>query len=414
MSNRAEILKNTEALKNTANTTNKANDKRKNKINENDTKDQTSFLVTVLKILAGIGAVLALLFTLYKNLTKKVNDKRKELLKKKYERLPASSKLLSDTCLNEPNGLRVPISNIDYFNIFLYEGLESEPPVVKKIRECLETGIPQMITDSLEVSYDETEEFFTIKSVNNLNNTVNTLIDTEIIPSIDMSGNLSFESIIRDLFSNNNKSSEDIKNKIEAEKIIEKIYEQDTVDFVNFNFENLFIELERANFSKGFVLDNNCNITSYTIEENFLKSIIENDIESINIDSFTEVLNDLESYSDLPNESNKKDYLYTNLFDKLKTNVVINSFVSPDYLLFKNILDTLNTSSCEAIQQDDIKSLLSDKFIICMIDFIKETIYEEILIIITPIVLRLGKEIVRKLLKEKVNNYTKTISGLST
>jgi len=392
----------------------------------NNKKDIVPFLLDTLKVIVGTAALQELTGELLTKFIDKVEPKMKDALKKQATQYNSGDELPTAFTTT---GYNIPVKNID-----VYGKLKTNPDsksgnlLYDKIKpnfdNLLYNAIKNESTTSiggLNMTYTSLTDNITFKGdpTTTIGTWTNNYIDgLTIINKKEFTSNV-MDRIYGSITSNQNKTVDEVYQELIVDKLIQQLItdDNDTFELLPNDYEEL---LAKANEMVNGVVnyDMGCGVYGAKLSLDDLSTIISN--VSGSTDSFYvgNQINDSinKSISDQAvadeNKESIKDGFFQRIIQYVTQTLAKSLTTSPQVRTLLGITSALQNNGQVIIgsAKDDLKKFKT--FIKCNVNQIVAMVTEYIFNLVKKVLMLLLVPIIKKILKEKINQYKKTLKSL--
>lgn len=389
----------------------------------NNSNNSTMFIIEVLKITVGSLALKQITGELLTDFLDTTEPKLKTALKKQFIQ-PKSDTLLPNSFVN---GLKVPVKNIDIYNKFktnpnsdigkiLYDSQNNTYD--KNMYDAINSEGTEIGFNNLKFSYNNDNESITFKpTINNItvNDWFNEYIDNaEILNRKEFTTKV-MDSLYGTATSNQNKTLEQIKKELEINETLDKISNGNENLILNED-ELCKIFQDAEDLSNGIIsYDMGCGLIKTELKLDDMTDLID---DILNTNDPNQVSNIIEESifnnargTDLnKNSETIKDYFFISLINSIKFLITSAMILSPQARTL-TILNQLLRG--EQLNDDPISDIDNQKtFIGCISNNISSTINEFLFNKAKISLIKLLTPAIKKIAREKINQYINLIKSL--
>lgn len=385
-----------------------------------NSKDSLGFLMDICIVLLGGYGLFKIIGSIFGN----VFDTSKPILNNQLKNIsisPLSNKQIQETNFDE---IILPVKDIDINNKLrtdpnndigkLIYGENNINSFDYKLYETINNPNTTNTINNIDVLYNNDDDTLKI-TPNKLYQITNDFYDEYIYENDDISKNEFITNIFDNMFGIKNKGNNKNKiiEKLKTNKKIEHIINDDEIDLKDDEIND--IENQSDLLSKGIV------------EYDWVCKKIQTNIDIVDFSDFVNIVNNLKDNESISNEFEnmfKKTYNSNNNIDtaknKFNTDIIknfelemVNSFVlTPKYIILNNIIEKINNNSINNNINDYLYN--NKKTIQCVSNKAKNEINKEIFNIAKTELNSLIKPFVKRIMNEKINQYTNIIKSLAS
>lgn len=388
------------------------------------------YLLDLLKVVVGSSALKQATGELFTNFTDTIEPIAKEAIKKQITQ-PNSDTLLPTNFTT--SGVIIPITSIDTkqkfkvsststaFDLLYGNNINSFDYAINNA--ITNEGTDVTFNDVITINYDSTNDSVRVKPINTLITIGEFLIifvesliiinKSELISDVM---NILFGTITKET----NKNINQTKDEVEVNKIIEQVINNSENEFtININ-DLTQIEEASINMTNGVLYDNmGCGMLSSVLSIEDLKDLI--DIVSVSTDPFI-VANAFDSIIDKTSTNNPetttenretiKDSFFQKIIKAFSTVLCESVTISPQIRTLLAVSSSFQNNGIPeiTIPKEDFNSFRI--FIKCVIGDITKKINEFVFNMITTNLNAMLQPVIKKLLKERANQYAAIIKSL--
>jgi hypothetical protein len=394
----------------------------------NNKNEIVPYLLDVLKTVAGTEALKQLTGRMFTKFISDIEPKLKVTLKKQFvqynsdDNLPDSFK----------NGIDIPVKSIDSKSKLKTDPNTSQGSLLyDNSKANFDSKAYQAITNegsdttfnNLVINYDSNTDSFKFKPDNG-NTSINTWVtsyidDTEILNKKELT-TLVMDKIYGNITSTQNKSIENIKEELEVDQLIDQLINNDD----SFEISNdLLEELENKakELANGIVnYDLGCGIMESKLSFNDFNSTVL-DIANSNDDFNTanaieNSINDSSTNNDLNDENQQtiKDNFFQKIIKIFINKIVQATTTSPQIRMLLGVTSAIQNNGTVVLETAK-KDLEKFKVLIkCIINDLIKLVVEFIYKLVISYLVELTKPVIKKIIKEKTNQFKRIIKSLTT
>lgn len=398
----------------------------------NNKKDAVPFLLDLLKTIAGSEALKLLIGQMFTELIDKSEATMKTVLKKQFIQPNSDDQLPSDF---ENNGVDVPVKNIDVtgklkINPNSDSGkmlFDNNTPSFDKTAydAILNAGTTQTFSN-IDITYNDITDSFNFKPTNTgvkIGQYFTDYVDnTQIINKDELLTKI-MDKIYGSLSKENNKTPEQILQELEVDKLLEQALNEDDSFIISpADFDNLIEQSKQI--ADGVVeQDLGCGLMSTSLSFDSLNNLLDNFYGSTDPHYISNIIEDtiFESSSGNTNteqttEENKstiKDGFFQKLIKFFTTKFLFYLTAAPQIRMLLAISSSFQNNGTVLIDtpKNDFKRFKT--FILCLAKEILKMVCEFIFMLVIGYLIELLKPVIKKIVKEKVNQYVKIIKSLT-
>lgn len=397
----------------------------------NNKKDIVPYLLDILKVVVGTDALQQLAGKIFTNFITKVEPDLKTGLKKQSNQSNSGDNL--PTWFND--GIVVPVKNIDIYGklktdpnseqgSLLYNNITNNFDSVAR-QAILINGTPATF-GNLNITYISTTDSFRFQPniALNTNVSINTFTN-EFIDNMELINKKEFMSNVMNLFygsisSNQDKSVEEIAQELAAMKLVEQLI-NDNDDFIILPEDYETIQKKSQELANGVTYyDLGCGVMEVYFPLSGMSNLISNISGSTDPFYVGNQINNTINQSttgntDTTNEN--RETIKDNFFQKLInliTQTLAQAITSTPQI--RTLLAIISSFSNFGVPQignplDDMKKFRT--FLKCNINVIMALINKFIFDLIVTSLIALINPIIRRITRERINQYTKQIKSLT-
>lgn len=402
----------------------------------NNKDDGTSFIIDVMKVIAGSAAIKIAMGQMFSGLIKEIEPKLKTTLKKQFTQ-SNSNQEFSSTLKN--NGITTSVKSIDPKNKFkvnpnsetgtLIYGSTSntfDNTAYNAIQNSgnFETYKDLSGNDIMSIKYIENTDNFQIKPAfgsgnQNVGSYFNNFIDnTEILNEKEIISSV-MDGVYGTLTNNENKTTEQIYKELQHEQILNQLIEGND-SFIISTKDNDILLNRAKEISEGIInYDMGCGLISASLNFEDFNKLVENISGSTDPYYIGDQLEStIDKSSSSPETSNKnKETIKDDFFQLLIKTFIIKITVAltsaPQILTLFAIMKVLQggTGGLSNNVTDNIKDFRT--IIKCLSKEVKILIITFLFNLAASYLIKLLQPIIKKIIKEKINQYTELLKSLT-
>ena len=399
----------------------------------NNKKDSVSFLLDILKVVAGSTALKELIGKLFTILVDTIEPLLKTQLKCQMIQYN-SNDILPTYFRSNGLGLIIPVKSIDFYNKFkinpntligslIYDKLN--PNFDYFARQAIVNNDTDVTYKNLIIRYESSTDNFILRANNSTDFIgdwfINFIDETNIINKKEFMSN-TLNAIYGTLTANSGKSVEQISKEQKTNKIIEQLTENvdDDNSFIVSQNDIDSILTESENLSKGVVYHNmGCGLVEASLELTDLSNVISQISGSTDPFLVGNVINStvdssMSNNKDVGSENDNtiKDGFFQKLIKAFTVSLTYYMTTAPQIRMLLAVKSAFENNGVVNLTepQNDLSSF--KVFIKGVIKLVMGLINEFIFGLITSYLISLLKPIIKKIIKEKINQYIGIIKSL--
>lgn len=397
----------------------------------NNGKDIVPLLLDILKVTVGSKALQDLTGEVFGKFIDIIEPQLKTTLKNQTIQYNSNDKLPNDF---KQNGYEIPLKNIDINNKFkvdpktksgnlVYD--QSVPSFDNSAYDAIQNSGTDIKFGNLSLNYNNTSNSFNYKP-NLENNSDPSISDftTSFIDNTTIINKKEFitktlNSIYGTISNTENKTLEEISNELQVEKMIENLINDD--DSFSLTSEELNqIQKDAEDIRNGGIYyDMGCGLMEAKLSIDDFANLINSISGSTDTHGIGKALNDsidksLEGNEGLANNSDTvRDGFFSRLFKKILNTLVQAITTAPQIRTILGIVSGFQNNGKIDIgnPKEDLKKFKA--FLICMIKKAMEMLNKFIYDIVVGFLISLITPLLKKIVKEKINQYSQTIKSLT-
>lgn len=389
-------------------------------------KDPLPFLLDLSTSLVGTDGLqdkFGLLFTQY---IETYNVKVKDLFKKQFLSFNQNQDLPSDFVTK---GINIPVSSLDDLNNLktpkndpigelLYD--DDKDNLITKLKNAINTAGNKVTFGNIEIIYNESSQSINIKPMANIS------IGNFIIGFIDNFSGINQKEFVADILDKiyglksklQDKTIPELNNENIIDICIDKLLNGD--DLILTDADVLNVNNESEKIIKGSnVIDCDCGFINNNLDINKLKKLADKLNGNRNPTEVGNLMNQLfvDSLDENTDESNItaiKDSFIKKIINEIKRRVLKDLLFSPEKKLIFELFNYFsNPLIDEYVDKDILEYIKANKNISeCLVKEIASDIIEYILNLIKSEILKITEPALKKIIKEKFNNYIIILNSL--
>ncbi len=390
----------------------------------NNKDDVLPFLLDMLKVVVGGDGLKELTGKLFIEISDTIEPISKDFLKNQLNQYNFEDSLPDDF---DVVGIDISATDIDIFGKYkntpssdigdLLYG-DKQHTFDKQMSEAIRLDGTEITYNNISITFDTTTENFNFKGATNTN--VGDFFNEFIDESTFIDKKEFTSQVLNQIFGNvtkkTNRTIEEIYNDEYIKTVIENLISGDDITISEEKSSELY---KRANEYQRGVLsyDFGCGFVETSLDFDDFNTLVNDIIASDDPFMISNLLEDAIDLAGVTNDAvqeNKetvKDNFFSRLI-KLIKNILINMLFSSPIVRFIMVMYEKITTG--GYKKFNIKEFIQDKidFIVCLIKEISkkinEFIYNTILVFLEKII----KPVIRKMVVEKINNYTNIMKSL--
>lgn len=397
----------------------------------NNKKDAVPFLLDVLKTIAGSEALKELIGGMFGDLIDDSETKMKTALKKQFI-LPNSDDQISTDF--STNGVDIPVKDIDVtgklkINPYSDSGkmlFDTTTPNFDKVAydAILNAGTVQTF-GGVEIKYNELTDNFNFKPVDanmRVGEFFSDYIDNAQIINKDELLTKVMDKVYGTLSKENGRTQEQILQELEIDKMLDQALDEDGSFVIQSSDLNDLINTANQ-ISKGVVeYDLGCGLMSTSLSFDSLKNLI-NDFSSGSTDPFyvgniventiNESTSEVNQATTDENKATIKDGFFQKIIKFFTTKLLFFLTTAPQIRMLLGISSSFQNNGVVSIESPSVDFKKFKTFILCLAKEILKIVAAFIFALAIGKLIELLKPVIKKIIKEKVNQYVKIIKSLT-
>jgi len=399
----------------------------------NNKDDVIPFLLDTLKVVVGSDALKDLTGEMFTNFIDKIEPKAKNVIKKQITQINANDPIPSGFTTGG-TGITIDLPKIDIFK----KVKQPTNDVLGELRNdysrlynfdnslinSIKTGDDVNFGDMITIKHNPTPDTITLKTTLPTGSTIGTLLiglvdSMEIINKKELVSNV-MNVIYGTITSALYRTPEETKLELEIDTVIQQLIDDGDDSFV-LSPEKLDEISEKAlNISKGInQYDMGCGMISTVLSVDDLNTLVTTVNDSTDpfvvANAFNKTIDDAAKNNPTSTDENKqtiRDGFFQKLIKELTTALVKSLVVAPQIRSLLAISSSFQNGGIPNIGEpmDDLKKFKT--YIKCCTKEIISMVSEFIFNLILGFLVALLDPIIRKIVKEKINQYTETIKTL--
>ena len=398
----------------------------------NNKNDVVPFLLDTLKTIAGSEALKGLIGGMFTELIDDSEAKMKTVLKKQFIQPNSDDQIPADF---NNNGIDVPVKDIDVTGKLkinpnsdsgkmLFDN--NKPNFDKTAYDAiLNNGTTQSFA-GIDINYSDTTDSFNFKPTDgsvNIGQYFTDYIDNTEIVNKDELLTTVMDKIYGTLSSENNKTPDEVLQELEIDKLLNQALDaDDSFEISPADFDELINTSEQI--SNGAVeYDMGCGLLSSSLSFDSLKDLLNNFsgstdpfyIGNIIEDTIVQSSSGDTTTEETTEENNAtiKDGFFQKLIKLFTTKLLFFLTASPQIRTLLAILSSFQNNGTVMIEsaKNDLKKFKT--FILCLAKEILKMVSEFIFMLAIGLLIELLTPVIKKIVKEKVNQFVKIIKSLT-
>jgi hypothetical protein len=400
----------------------------------NNKNDTTSFLLDILKTVAGSTALVELIGAMFTTLIENSEPKIKEALKKQLIQTNASDALPTSF---KNSGISLPVKDIDYkgklkinpdsdTGSMLYDSTKKS--FDKTSYDAILNNGGYEIYNNMSIKYIESNDSIQIiPNIDNTNPTIGEYFET-YINNTEILNKKEIMTTVMDAFygtlsSNQEKTVDQIYNELKVDIIIERVLndEEDAYNIPSDEYNNLLTKAQEL--STGIInYDLGCGLMAAELSFNDFNNLITtisgttdpfligNQIGNTINQSTSGDTNSIDNT--IENKETIKDSFFQGIINLFTIKMIEQSISTPQVRTLFALMSSFQNDGITSISSPDEDMKKFDVFINCVAKEISANISEFIFNITVGYLMKLLTPVIKRVIKEKINQYLGILKSL--